>query len=210
MERVKEQLKKVGVTKQDLANILKLSRPTLDAYIDMYERGSMIPKKRYQIVFDRLFETELSGSEFEKALSSVNYLLERDKKYNIDDLDPDAADCLYDIYNEASCDLHKGGWNKDVYSFICYLIKHYRKRNGLLLLASYFCYMYVDRKKMDVEVDKVGYFVKFYDFFSALNKNDEHYSENDIKKLIDAKRAKIKALENKAKKNEMEITRQIK
>ena len=47
---------KLGLTQKEFADLLGLSRPTLDNYIDLYEAGEKLPKERYQIIFDDLLE----------------------------------------------------------------------------------------------------------------------------------------------------------
>ena len=47
----------MGITQKEFSERMGLSRPTLDAYIEMFENGKTIPKERYEIIFRRLFDS---------------------------------------------------------------------------------------------------------------------------------------------------------
>ena len=103
---INEYLKKIEKTKIELARDLNLSRPTLNQYIELYESGHKIENDRYDIIFNSLFSNEnISRTQFDAKVDSVKLLLERDKKYEIGNLSPNAADWVARIHNSIVQDM---------------------------------------------------------------------------------------------------------
>lgn len=64
------------------AGVYRLSRPTFDTYINLYETGLPIPKERYQRLFEQLFQEEpLPQSVFKERLILCTSYIERNKDY---------------------------------------------------------------------------------------------------------------------------------
>ena len=61
----KDILKSKGITLSKFAEDFKLSRNTAMLYIDKYDKGEDIPKEKYKIVFNLLFDS--------KNLSNFDY-----------------------------------------------------------------------------------------------------------------------------------------
>ncbi len=177
---IKNYLKKIGVSKQDFANEIKLSRPTLDTYINAFENGEIISRDRYQIIFNRLFSEELDEDVFKKRLGEIKNLLNRDERLGTDKLETEAADIVSRINKRILADMSKGDWNKQVYIFVDMLIKDYRKNTTLEKLAEYFSYL--NRSKLeDVILDEqIPYFAQFYRAFASLRDNPTLYDKSDF------------------------------
>ena len=83
---IKEQLKSIDVKISKLATGLEISRPTLDSYIDIYERGDKIPNDKYQEIFDYLFSGENSTPiEFAQKYDYVKKIMLADVKKRLAD-----------------------------------------------------------------------------------------------------------------------------
>ena len=81
MESIKKYLKSIGITQIYLAEALNISRPTLDLYIDLYEKQKNIPKERYNIIFQKLFDEKIDDKdEFLRRLDISRTLLNRDER----------------------------------------------------------------------------------------------------------------------------------
>ena len=63
---IKNILQKNGLTLFGFAEMLNISRPTLNSYIRIFEAGSNIPNEKYQIIFEELFNYNLPEKEFKK------------------------------------------------------------------------------------------------------------------------------------------------
>ena len=58
---IKEQLNHIGIKLKTFAEILQVSRQTLDTYIKLYESNKKIPNERFQRIFDFLFVPPLDS-----------------------------------------------------------------------------------------------------------------------------------------------------
>ena len=207
MNNIKEYLKAMGISKQEFANDIKLSRPTLDAYIAAYENGETIPRERYQIIFDDLFGEELELEAFQEKLKRLKNLLDRDERLGTDKLDTKAADMVSRLKERMFQDMSKGDWNQSVYTFIDMLITSYRQNVIFEKLAEYFTYL--NRSELDdiVSNDQIPYFAQFYRVFDTLLKNPSSYEKTDYeafmrrrKQLIEGRKKEQEQKEEKIKK----------
>lgn len=203
MNNIKEYLKAIGMSKQEFATEIKLSRPTLDAYIAAYEKGEAIPRERYQIIFDVLFGEELEMETFQMELKELKSLLERDERLGTDKLDAQAADMISRLKDRMSQDMSKGDWNQSVYAFIDMLIGNYRKNAIIEKLAEYFTYL--NRGDLDdcVREDQIPYFAQYYRTFDSLIKNPSAYEKKDYEAFLKRREQVIKnRIEEREKKDD--------
>ena len=184
MNNIKEYLKTMGISKLEFANEIKLSRPTLDAYITAYENGETIPRERYQIIFDDLFGEELELEAFQETLKRLKNLLDRDERLGTDKLEAGAADMVSRLKERMLQDMGQGDWNQSVYVFIDMLITSYRQSVIFEKLAEYFTYL--NRSKLDDNAsdDQIPYFVQFYKVFDSLLKNPLSYEKTDFEAFM--------------------------
>lgn len=202
---IKEYLKKVGISKQEFANEIRLSRPTLDSYIDIYEKGETISKDRYQIIFTNLFEKELDAEIFRKKLDSLKRLLDRDERLGTDKLEAKAADVVSRINNRMLDDMSKEDWNISVYIFIDMLIKNYRNNEIFEKLSEYFVYLNRTKLEDDILDEQIPYFAQFYKAFSSLRDNPTLYDDEDFCDFMNRREQLIIDRENENKKKEENI-----
>ena len=64
---IRKLLQKNGLTLFSFAELLNISRPTLNSYIKIFESGSSIPNEKFQIIFEELFNQDLSNDKFNKS-----------------------------------------------------------------------------------------------------------------------------------------------
>lgn len=73
---IKKSLKALDVKISKIATELGVSRPTLDAYINYYERGIKIPNDEYQNIFEYLFSSEkMTSIEFAQKYDYVKRVM---------------------------------------------------------------------------------------------------------------------------------------
>ena len=78
---IKKNLKALDIKISKLASELGVSRPTLDAYIDYYERGKLIPNEGYQKIFEYLFSgKEVNSVDFAHRYDYVKRVMLADAK----------------------------------------------------------------------------------------------------------------------------------
>lgn len=204
MRNVKAYLKRVGITQSELALRLGLSRPTLDTYISMFENGIPIPKERYSIIFDELFNgVDDSMDSFNKKLMRVETLLDRDYKYGLSDYDVETADLVSEIIGMMKNDMKMKGWNENIYSFIRILMSNYRENTLLKNLAEYFVYLTNIRDIDSVSDEQKPFFANFHKTFCELEKEPQYFSikdyENFVHRCYEIKREKVKSNRDKEK-----------
>lgn len=209
MKNIKEYLKSIGISKQEFATEIKLSRPTLDSYIIMYENGEQIPRERYQIIFDELFSEVLEPETFRMELNRLKNLLDRDERLGTDKLDAYAADMVSRLKDRMFQDMSQGGWNQSVYTFIDMLITNYRKNIIFERLAEYFTYL--NRSELDdlAKEEQIPYFARFYKLFDSLLQGSISYEEADYEAFLKRRRQLIKNNINEQKEKEERIKRLI-
>lgn len=185
MRKIKQYLKKVGLTQKEFAERIGLSRPTLDTYIEMYEQGKTIPKERYNIIFKRLFDDEqLFANDFYDALQNAESLLKRDQQYGTSDLDPKAADYVSLIVRNMNHDFSEGGWNKYVYIFINILITNYRHNDVFQRLVEYFIFLNGIEPVESIKKEQIPYFANLFKVFHCLCENPDVYEECDYQAFL--------------------------
>lgn len=184
MNNIKGYLKAIGISKQEFANEIKLSRPTLDVYIAAYENKETIPRERYQIIFDDLFSEELGVEEFQERLARLKNLLNRDERLGTEKLDTRAADMISRLKDRMFEDMSQTNWNQSVYTFIDMLITNYRENVIFEKLAEYFTYL--NRSELDDSVsdDQIPYFAQYYRMFDSLLKNPTSYEKTDYEAFM--------------------------
>lgn len=185
MLNVKQYLKNVGITQKEFAERIGLSRPTLDTYIEMFESGQTIPKERYDIIFNRLFNNDGDSAEiFSKRLQKVEELLGRDQRYGTSDLEPEAADYVSLIVRNMNRDLKKADWNKDVYTFVNLLITNYRENEIMQQLVEYFIYLNDIRNVESISEEQIPYFANIFKALHGLSENPTVYDEEDYQNFF--------------------------
>lgn len=77
---IKKQLDYIGIKLKTFAELLGVSRQTLDTYIKLYESGKKIPNERFQTIFKFLFNPPLDSiNTLSKRLSEI-------KKYDLSNI----------------------------------------------------------------------------------------------------------------------------
>ena len=116
---IKKKLKELGITLAYFAESLSISRPTLDTYIDYFEKKEKIPKDKIQIIFERLFSEEIqTKEEFEDNLEQYKNLLERDKVLGTFELNAKSTDLMTSVINNIKEDMYSNDFNENIYIYI--------------------------------------------------------------------------------------------
>lgn len=175
MLNIKNKLKEYGITQADFAKRLKISRPTLDSYINFYQNGELIPNSKYQEKFEALFSEDVCCREdFEKVL------------YSKDELDDNKSNILDSVISQMRRDMKTSDCDEDIYIFINMLIRSYRKEKIFKKLARYFLLLNANRSlntiKEEEEIYLSNYFKLFYEDKNNLLKTDKYYLEEFYKR----------------------------
>ena len=166
---ISQYLKLIGITKTQLASELGLSRPTLNLYIEQFESGKKIDNERYDIIFKHLFSDRIESKDiFEQRVNAVKFLLERDKKYDIGSLTPEAADIVARIHSIMVSDLSKSDWNRKVYETVIAFLTRYRSDEFFRELSGYFSDLNSDSDLSGISEQTKTYYSCFYKCFREL------------------------------------------
>lgn len=183
MTNIKNYLKQIGYSKQLFAEEIRISRPTLDAYIDAFENNRVIGKERYQIIFNHLFGGDvLEGDEFRKRINEIKNLFERDERLGVEELDVGAADTISEIKELMRNDM-KNDWDKKAYDFIKMFILSYHANSILKKLAEYFVFLNQSNINDLPTEDQKPYFANFYKTFSQMIEGHFEYKEEDYERF---------------------------
>lgn len=201
MFRIKDKLKELGITLAQLSNKLEISRPTLDTYIEMYENKKIIPKEKYQKVFECLFSEDIKEKEtFIQLLDSCHELIEKDRVLGTSELDARKTDIINSTIEEMKKDMRNDTSSEEIYIFINMIIRSYKKEEIFNKLAKYFLAL---NGKSDIslitkeeEIYISNYYKLFYEDKNNLMKVNNKYLEMFYKR---AKEIVKKENENKKK-----------
>lgn len=173
---INQYLRSIGKTKSELAREIGLSRPTLNQYIEFYETGQRIENERYDIIFKRLFSGRPADRDlFERRILSIKNLIERDKKYDIGCLEPEAADLVARIHNNMVSDMSNGEWDRKVYDTILIFLSRYREYPIIRELAGYFSDLNSDSEILELTEESKAYYAYYYKCFREIRDKRPEY-----------------------------------
>ena len=137
--KIKDILKENNVKLVELSNALNISRPTLNLYIDEFEREGKILNKEYDSFFKKISEKGYKSRE--ELLEDINEFKKflDNKKFN--DFLPENLDILQSIYNKIYKDMK--GKNKviAIYKFMDSAINNYEEDKALSGYINYTLYL---------------------------------------------------------------------
>ncbi|MGL5903798.1 MAG: hypothetical protein ACRCZO_14050 [Cetobacterium sp.] len=134
--KIKEKLKKYEITLNEFAEVLNLSRPTLNTYINQFEAGDQIGNKNYQEIFVKLFGThDITREKFEEVYQNLNF------KANKDEYTKENREIMDSIIKKVKEDLRGKKETVALYKFINSAIHNYEKDKALTGYINYNLYL---------------------------------------------------------------------
>lgn len=211
---VKEILKRNGITISEFASNMKISRPTLDSYINQFEQNHEVSKEKYDLIFKELFTNEeLPQEKFLKRLEKYTALINRDDAMGVIDLDTEHTDLLSSVISRIKEDMKQEDCVEDIYVFINMLIANYRKEDVFRKLCDYFLVLNGKKEVGDLESDSEIYLSNYYKVFSNDKEGklslDKKYYELFIKRIDEIKLMQDKIKKDIKKKLEQELSKKI-
>ena len=182
---IKEQLKAIDVRISKLASGLEISRPTLDSYIDLYERGEKIPNEKYQEIFDYLFSEEnASAIAFAQKYDYVKRIMLAEVKKGMED-EATAKRRSFLSGSIIAC-ANDEATKVETLEFI-FLLMRSAENPAIKLLIEYICLSNGitdwDGKKM-TEAEK-AYFSSLSEFFDAFKSGNLKVDEERLAALLE-------------------------
>lgn len=182
---IKKSLKTLDVKISKLAAELGISRPTLDTYIDYFERGIKIPNDVYQSIFEYLFSSEkMTSIEFAQKYDYVKRVMLADAKKTIETgLSDKREEYLATKITEV---VSSGAMTQDLLEFIFLFANNYHV-DLVRAISMYFNYTngFKDiAKEEPSEIDK-ALFSQLAILFESYNAHDIEINEDSYRKLIE-------------------------
>lgn len=176
---IKKNLKTLDVKISKLATELGISRPTLDTYIEYFEKGQPIPNDGYQKIFEFLFSNEeMNSIEFAKKFDYVKRVMLKDAKAGVVRNYLEQREEL--LFNKVKDMIDSGLVDKPLLEFINLFVNN--KDNPLVhAMYMYFNYSngFADMAKTEIsDLDKALYsnFAKlFEEYKNDIIEMDEKY-----------------------------------
>ena len=204
--KIKDILKENSVKLIELSNILDISRPTLNSYIDEFERNGKISNKEYNSFFKKI--SEKSYKNREELLRDINELRETLLNKKFSDLLPENLILLQNIYDKIYEDMKGKDKVVPISKFIDSAINNYGEDKALSGYINYTLYLNGLKEIKEITVDdkilvsNIFPIMKKYEK-SQLKMNDEGLREfynrvDEIKKIREERYQKFeKALKEK-------------
>ena len=176
--KIREFLKRYKLTLKELAEILELSRPTLNTYIEQFEKGEKISNNLYQHIF-----TEIFLKEWKARLEIIDRIKELKTSFNIKDVNMDEEYCsenleLIDSIKEKMYRDMKGA--KEVlplYKFINSVLYNYNGDTGLTGYIDYNLYLNSLKNIDEIEENEKILISNIYPIMSNHVKNNLEFNE---------------------------------
>ena len=204
--KIKDILKENSVKLTELSNILDISRPTLNSYIDEFEKEGKISNEEYNSFFKKI--SEKSYKNREELLRDINELRETLVNKKFSDLLPENLILRQNIYDKIYEDMKGKDKVVPIYKFIDSAINNYGEDKALSGYINYTLYLNGLKEIKEITVDdkilvsNIFPILKKYEK-SQLKMNDEGLKEfynrvDEIKKVREERYQKFeKALKEK-------------
>lgn len=182
---IKQKLKDIEIKLSEFAKELQISRPTLNSYIDTFEKGGKINSEKHQLIFEKLFTNEsISRERFNEIVSRYHKLLERDKVLGTLEYDVKTTDLMASIIDKIKKDIDEKDHDEDIYTFINILVRSYKKENTFLRLAKYFLYLNGNKDVNEIQADEKVFISNCYKFMNAEKNNELIFDEEYFNKFL--------------------------
>ena len=204
--KIKDILKENNVKLIELSNILDISRPTLNSYIDEFEREGKISNKEYDSFLKKISKKNYESKE--ELLGDINEFRELLVNKKFSDLLPENLRLLKNIYDKIYEDMKGKDKVVPIYKFIDSAINNYGEDKALSGYINYTLYLNGLKEIKEITTDdkilvsNIFPIMKKYER-SQLKMNDEGLKEfynrvDEIKKIREERYQKFeKALKEK-------------
>ncbi len=155
-----------------MANKLKLSRPTFDSYIEIYENNKIIPKQIYQKVFDGLFaDDRIPTDVFKGRLEMYEMILAKGRRDEDIDFISRRADRVSKLMNRLRENIEYEEIDKDLYDFIDVIIQRYSD-NAIYQMVQFFLRLYGKKDVNQTTNLQMAFFSELFHTFNELDQNE--------------------------------------
>ena len=131
----------------------------------MYESNVKIPSEKYQIIFEELFDDNLSPDVFEKKIKKYEKMLQRDKAMGVFDLDSETTDLFTSVIENIKDDFHTNNYDEKIYVFINMLVTNYRTEEIFRHIVEYFLVLNGFENYEKIDFNEKTYLLQYFSMF---------------------------------------------
>lgn len=186
---IKKNLKALDVKISKLATDLGISRPTLDTYIEYYERGQQIPNEGYQKIFEYLFSNdEMNSIEFAQKYDYVKRVMLKDAKSGVERNYQSQREEM--LSEKVKGMIDSGEIDKSLLEFMNLFASN--KDNGLVkAIYNYFNYTngYIDMKHEEISDNDKALYSQFCKLFEGYQNGNVEYLDDYYQQVLSKNQA---------------------
>lgn len=199
--KIKEFLKKYKITLKELADILEISRPTLNSYISQYEVDNKISNEYYQNIFKEIFSKK--WKEKIEIIEEIKHLKNNKNKLN-QDYSEENLELINSIKEKMYIDMKGEKEVLPLYKFINSVLYNYNIDEGLTGYIDYNLFLNGLKKLDNISSEEKILVSNIYPIMRKYVNKELLFNEQGYKLFIDRieEIRKMREIENERIENE--------
>lgn len=208
--KIKEVLKRYKLTLKELADALGLSRPTLNSYIDQFEKDEKISNNLYQYIFTQIFNKEWEDkSQILEEIKHLKNSLAHENKSLEDEYCKENLELIESIKEKMYRDMKGKKEVLPLYKFINSVLYNYNEDSGLTGYIDYNLYLNSLKDIENIEENEKILISNIYPIMANHVKNNLKFNEKGYSTFIKRMKEIQKIREEKTLKIEEEFLKKI-
>lgn len=205
--KIKNILKENNVKLIELSSILNISRPTLNSYIDEFEREGKISNKEYDSFFKKILKKTYTCRE--ELFVDINEFKEFLMKKKYGDFLPENLNLLQSIHNKIYKDMKGKNEVVAIYKFIESAINNYGEDKVLSGYINYTLYLNGLKDIKEITVDDKILVSNIFPIMKKYEKSELKINDEGLKKFYSRVDEIKKVRETRYQKFEKELKEKL-
>lgn len=177
--KIKEFLKKYKLTLKELAETLELSRPTLNSYIEQFEKNEKISNNLYQFIFTQIFSKEWKAKlEILEEIKHLKNSLPQENKDLEEEYCSENLKLIESIKEKMYKDMKGAKEVLPLYKFINSVLYNYNEDSGLTGYIDYNLYLNGLKDIENIDKNEKTLVSNIYPIMANHVKNNLKFNEN--------------------------------
>lgn len=176
--KIKDFLKEYKITLKELSEILGLSRPTLNTYIEQFEKGDKISNPLYQSIFTQIFNKNWGDKvEIIDEIKEIKDFFAKGNQVIDEDYCSENLELIESIKEKMYKDMKGAKEVLPLYKFINSVLYNYNSDNGLTGYIDYNLYLNGLINIKDIKKEEKILVSNIYPIMSQHIKNELKFNE---------------------------------
>ena len=205
--KIKDILKENNVKLIELSNTLSISRPTLNSYIDEFEREGKISNKEYDSFFKKILKKTYTCRE--ELFGDINEFKEFLIKKKYGDFLPENLNLLQSIHNKIYKDMKGKNEVVAIYKFIESAINNYGEDKALSGYINYTLYLNGLKDIKEITADDKILVSNIFPIMKKYEKSELKINDEGLKKFYSRVDEIKKVRETRYQKFEKELKEKL-